>query len=49
MEIDLSPIRRRLLNKLTVQERHHSHRAARRTLYWLNRVNARMGLAPEAA
>ena len=45
--IDLSTLRRRLLRKLTLQERHHSHRAARRTLYWLNRVNARLGITAE--
>ena len=45
--IDLSTLRRRLLRKLTLQERHHNHRAARRTLYWLNRVNARLGITAE--
>ena len=45
--IDLSTLRRRLLRKLTLQERHHNHRAARRTIYWLNRVNARLGIAAE--
>ena len=45
--IDLSTLRQRLLRRLTLHERHHNHRAARRTIYWLNRVNAQLGITGE--